>query len=160
MRKNTQLTIAYIALFTAALGCIVQDANARSNYTKALSEAEKMVAARNVSGETKSRTPQYKQTYSETSVQPKSAYNSPAKTESSSSQMPELPRGVYLIKENLTAHSTEGVKFELEAGTAVSLMRREDGKMKVSLDGNDFVLDEKLLTRNSKSVSRLVARKS
>ncbi len=160
MRKSTQITIAYIALTLAALGCIIQDASARNSFSKVMSEAEKIAASRNTSGELKPRVPQLSSSAARVVNEPTKTYTSSNKSETTSNSTPELPRGVYLIKETLTVQSTDGAKCELEAGTAVSLMRWEDGKMKVSFKGMDFVLDEKLLTRNSKSVSRVFVRKS
>jgi hypothetical protein len=160
MRKSTQITVAYIALSVAAIGCIFQDAQARSGFSKAMTEAEKMAASRSKSSEVKPRAIQTSQPNVRTVSEPEVSRTSSMTPRSSSNPAPELPRGVYLVKEALMAQSTDGTMCELKAGTPVSLMRWEDGKMKVSFEGRDFLVDEKLLTRNSKSVSRLLTRKS
>ncbi|MEK0447813.1 MAG: hypothetical protein RL088_81 [Verrucomicrobiota bacterium] len=158
MRKNTQILIAYSALFAAAVAGVCYDAHVRSHTVPALSEAEKLAAERRAKGNVASRTVELPS--AATSVHSEVGYAAKAGSPAhSSNAATELPRGIFLIKETVTVESTSGVKCELEAGTTVSLMRREEGKMKVTCDGRDFLLEENLLTRNSKAVSRLIARK-
>ena len=152
MRKNTQILIAYSALFAAAVAGVCYDANVRSHTVPTLTEAEKMAAERRAKGNVASRTVELPS--AATSVHSEVGYAAKAGSPALSSNAANE-----LVKETVTVESTNGVKCELEAGTTVSLMRREEGKMKVTCDGRDFLLEESLLTRNSKAVSRLIARK-
>lgn len=158
MRKNTKILIAYTVLFATAGVGICYDAHVRSNHVPVLSEAEKMAAERRAKGNIASRTVEIPT--ASNSVHSEVGYAAKSSSSGfSSNAAHELPRGVFLVKETVTVESTNGVKCELEAGTTVSLMRREEGKMKVTCDGRDFLVEENLLTRNSKAVSRLIARK-
>jgi hypothetical protein len=158
MRKNTQILIAYSALFTAALAAVCYDAHVRSHTVPVLTEAEKMAADRRAQGHVAARTVDLPSAASAVSSEVGYAAK-PGSQAIASNAAHELPRGIFLVKETVTVESTNGVKCELEAGTTVSLMRREEGKMKVTCDGRDFLVEESLLTRNSKAVSRLIARK-
>lgn len=159
MRKNTQILIAYSGLFAAAVFGICYDAHVRSHTVPVLSEAEQMAAARRAKGDVAVRKFQAPTKYDSSTAEVGTPASQGSATLSRNAAA-ELPRGIFLVKETVTVESTNGVKCELEAGTTVSLMRREEGKMKVTCDGRDFLVEESLLTRNSNAVNRLIARKS
>ena len=50
MRKNSQLLLAYTALFTSVIGAFCYDTHIRSTQVPALSEAERKAADRRVNG--------------------------------------------------------------------------------------------------------------
>ena len=50
--------------------------------------------------------------------------------------------------------STEGRNCELAAGTEVTLLRREKGKVKISHDGDQFLVEENQITRNVLAMSK------
>ena len=146
MRKNTQLIIAYTCLFASAIGAICHDAQWRANQPIVLSEAEQKAALRREKG------------LSSTRVAPIAEEPVPASVASHKPDgAAQLPRGIFLLKEATTVRTTDGPSRQLSAGTQVMLVRREDGKMKVTHDGVDFLVEDGQVTRNMKAIEKLLA---
>ena len=143
MRKNTQLLIAYTSLFASAIGAICRDAQWRASQPIVFSEAEQKAALRREKG------------LSTTRVAPIAEEPAPATI---ASKIPDdaaqLPRGVFLLKEPTTVRTTDGPSRRLSAGTQVMLVRREDGKMKVTHEGVDFLVEDGQVTRSRVGIRR------
>jgi hypothetical protein len=114
-----------------------------------LSEAEQKAANRRAQGNSATRVVDVSQVADE-KVEVASAL--PAKE-----QGDQLPRGIFLLKESATIEGTDGTSHELSAGTQMALLRRDHGKMKVTHNGVDYLLEENQLTRNIKAVGKLIA---
>lgn len=146
MRKNTQLLIAYTTLFASAIGALCHDAKWRASQPIVFSEAEKKAALRREKG------------LSTTRVAPIAEEPAPAAVASKKpDDAAQLPRGVFLLKEPTTVRTTDGPIRQLSAGTQVMLVRREDGKMKVTHEGVDFFVEDGQVTRNMKAIEKLLA---
>lgn len=139
MQKNTQLLIAYMGLFACAAGVVWNETNLCSVVVSPLSEAEQKAALRREKGLTTSRI----------------APSPPA--ESASTDKPvQLPRGIFLVRETMSVQSTDGQNHELTAGCEVTLLRRENGKLKISREGNQFLVEEHQVTRNIRAMEKLL----
>ena len=140
MQKNTRLLIAYTALFACA-GCIIShELNHRSIQSQVLSEAEQKAALRREKGLTTAQ-----------------VIPSPTAEVESAAKTSQLPRGIFLVVETLSVRSIDGQHHELTAGTEVTLLRRENGKLKVSHDGSHFLIEEHQVTRNVRAIEKLLA---
>lgn len=137
MRKNTQLLIAYTTLLICSVGTVCYETNRRSLIVQPLSEAEQKAAIRRQKGITSAR------------VITAPAAPELSAAEPASAKGTELPRGIFLVKDTMNVQSTDGHDHQLSAGTEVTLLRRENGKMKVSHDGNQFFVEENQVTRNT-----------
>lgn len=146
MRKNSQLLIAYTLLLTSAIGAVCYDSHIRSKYIPALSEAEQKAAERRAKGTSVSRV-----------VSAPAPAVAPAGDGESKNGATQLPRGIFFTKETMTLESSEGKSREISAGSQVVLVRRDHGKMKVHLEGSDYLVDEEQLTRNIRAVEKLAA---
>ena len=146
MRKNTQLLLAYTCLFSSAVAAVTYDSHWRSVHGQTLSEAEIKAERRRASGTHETRVVSVPRSFP-ADVSTVEVAIAPA------SNPPQLPRGVFLVKETMTVQSTDGRSSELAAGTQVSLLRQDKGKMKVTRDGQDYLLEEEHLTRDSKTVA-------
>ena len=142
MRKNSQLLIAYTALFTTAIGAICYDSHLRSMHIPGLTEAEKKAADRRAKSGNNTRIV---------------AMPEAAEVKALSENAAQLPRGIFLTTQTMTLQTTDGQKQELAAGTQVLLVRRDKGKMKIHHDGADFLVDEEQITRNVRAVEKLIA---
>lgn len=143
VRKNTQLLIAYTALLIGSVGTVCYETNRRSLIVQPLSEAEQKAALRRQKGITATRV----------ITAPTTTVVEPA-TEPAPVKGTQLPRGVFLVKDTMSLRSTEGRNCELTAGTEVTLLRREKGKMKISHDGDQFLVEENQITRNVLAMSK------
>ncbi len=152
MHKNTQLLLAYTCLFSSAVAAVTYDSHWRSVHGQTLSEAEMKAEHRRASGTHQTRVVSVPQPLP-SDVSNLEVVIAPP------SNPPQLPRGVFLVKETMTVQSTDGRSSELAAGTQVSLLRQDNGKMKVTRDGQDYLLEEAKLTRDSKTVAMSFQRK-
>ena len=138
--------MAYTGLFAGVAAAISYDYRIRSFETPIFSEAEQKAALRREKGITTTR------------VVAMPNPNKPQEVVTpTTGKATQLPRGVFLIKETLSLKSTDGEPLELGTGTEVILLRHEAGKLKVSQDGRQFLIEESQVTRNAHTIEKLLA---
>ncbi len=132
-----QILNAYLALAAISTGVIAYDAYDRTEHV-ALSAAEVAFASQSKLPDVASK---YEATHAEVA---------PLAETAAASKSAQAPYGVFFLKNAVEVPTADGSRT-FRAGAKVQLVRRMDGKMKVTRDGTDFLVDESELTSDAVS---------
>lgn len=128
---------AYIALFAISAGVVAYDAHERKEGA-ILSAAELAYAAN-------PKAPR---------VEPRQEVAEVALPIVAAPKKAQAPYGVFFLKTAVEVPTSDGSRT-FRAGAKVQFVRRMDGKVKVTRDGTDFLVEESQITDDAESAAAL-----
>jgi hypothetical protein len=157
-RKRTDLIFAYCLLATAAIVCVVHDAKMRGNSAAAAASIPEPQAPAVPLAITRLADSPFLNPRSESEIAANAT--APQGSESTNSrQTHAAPFGVYFLRVAIQADSDEGT-VTFAAGTQVRLVRRQDGKLRVTRNGTDFFVKESQVTNDLDAVAAIAGTSS
>jgi len=159
MKKKTELVIAYGMLATAATIVVAHDAHIHRLPAKTVALAPDPHAPAAPLPLTRlADSPFLKSTRQETDPTPLAVVNRESGTPGPINRQ-SAPFGVYFLRTAVQADSVDG-PVTFGAGTQVRLVRHQAGKMRVTRNGTDFLVEESQLTNDLETVAALAGTSS
>jgi hypothetical protein len=158
-RKKLDLFIGYCLLASAAIAVVIRDANSRRAPTQPSARASEIQVPLVPLPLTRIADSPF---LNANSSGPESkAIAAPKENDNTTQSAPKssAPFGVYFLKVAIQADSDEGPVI-FRPGTQVHLVRHQAGKVRVTRDGTDFLVEESELTNDLDSVAAIVGTSS
>ena len=159
MKKKTEILIAYVMLAVAATVIVSHDAASRYELPRTVAQAPETPTRPAPLPLTRlADSPFLKSTHQATDATSLAIVNGESGNPASGNRH-SAPFGVYFLRTAVHADSAEG-PVTFGPGTQVRLVRHQTGKMRVTRNGTEFLVEESQLTNDLEAVAALAGTSS